>query len=206
MPRSTKVETEQRIEQVYKMLLGGATFPDLREHARAPEQNWNVSDAQIRRYMTAAHQLIRERFEAKADYSFNRHMLRREQLFAHAMGAGDFGTALRVLQDAAKLEGLYPPTKIAPTNPTGDQPYDSITLTEAERLAAIENLRARVGTPDGGAPADRPDDAGGSLLGILPGGDDGRGPDAGPLAGGPFAEFPEESADPGESPEWQEPG
>jgi hypothetical protein len=67
MPRSTKVETEQRIEQVYKMLLGGASFPDISAFARAAEQNWNVSDAQIRRYMTAAHQLIRERFEARAD-------------------------------------------------------------------------------------------------------------------------------------------
>ncbi len=178
MPRSTKVETEQRIEQVYKMLLGGATFPDLREYAHAPEQNWNVSDGQIRRYMTAAHQLIRERYEAKADYSFNRHMLRREQLYAHAMGAGDFGTALRVLQDEAKLEGLYPPTKIAPTNPTGDQPYDCHALTDAERLAALRHLHARVGAPDGSPAVDRQDDAGGSLLGPPPGGDDGRGPDA----------------------------
>jgi hypothetical protein len=184
MPRSTKVETEQRVEQVYKMLLGGAAFPDIREFARAPEQNWNVTDSQIRRYMTAAHQLIRERYMARADYSFNRHMLRREQLFAHCMGAGDFGTALRVLQDAAKLEGLYPPTKIAPTNPEGDKPYDGTTLTEAERLAALENLRARVGAPDGSPPPDRPDDAGGSLLGLSPGGDDGRGPEPGPLAGG----------------------
>jgi hypothetical protein len=206
MPRSSKVETERRVEQVYKMLLGGATFPDIREFGCAPEQQWDVSDTQIRRYMTAAHQLIRERFEAKADYSFNRHMLRREQLFAHAMGAGDFGTALRVLQDEAKLEGLYPPTKIAPTNPEGDKPYDSVTLTEAERLAALQNLRAQVGAPDGGASADGADDPGGSLLGLPPGGDDGRGIDPGPLAGGTADELPEEGADPGIEAEWQEPG
>ncbi len=106
--RSTKAETERRVEQVYKLLLGGATFPDIREFARDPEQNWNVTDAQIRRYMTVAYQLMRKRFEARADYSFSRHMLRREQLYAHAMGAGDFRTALVVLQDEAKLEGLYP--------------------------------------------------------------------------------------------------
>jgi hypothetical protein len=172
MPRSTKAETEQRVEQVYKMLLGGATFPDIREFAVAPEQQWDVSDTQIRRYMTAAYQLIRERYQAKADYSFNLHMLRREQLLAHAMGAGDFGTALRVLQDAAKLEGLYPPTKIAPTTPAGDQPYECNALSEPERLAALRNLHARVGTPNGSPPADGADDAGGSLLGPPPGGDD----------------------------------
>lgn len=111
MQRSTKAETEHRVEQVYKLLLGGATFPDLREFAHAPEQNWDVSDGQIRRYMTAAHRLIRERYEARADHSFAQHMLRREALFAHAMGAGDFNCALRILQDEAKLEDLYPAEK-----------------------------------------------------------------------------------------------
>jgi hypothetical protein len=117
--RSTKVETELRIEQVYKLLLGGATFPDIREFARAPEQAWTVTDAQLRRYMTVAHRRMRARFEARADYSFSQQMLRREQLYAHAMGAGDFRTALAVLQDQAKLEGLYPPTKTELTGRDG---------------------------------------------------------------------------------------
>src|SRR5579871_1040158 len=154
MPRSTQVETEQRIEQVYNLLLGGAAFPDLREFARAPEQNWGVTDAQIRRYMTAAHRRIKERYEARADYSLSKHMLRREQLYAHAMGAGDFRTALAILQDAAKLEGLYPPTKIAPTTPDGKEPYAA--LTDEERAAALQALYARVGAGGGGAPAEGP--------------------------------------------------
>jgi hypothetical protein len=204
MPRSTKAETEQRVEQVYKMLLGGATFPDIREFARAPEQNWNVTDSQIRRYMTAAHQLIRQRFEAKADYSFNLHMLRREQLFAHCMGAGDFGTALRVLQDAAKLEGLYPPTKIAPTTPEGDAPYAA--LTDDERAAAIAALYARVGQADRGPAAAGHADEGGSLLGAPDSDHDGRGADAGPLAGGPLDGPAEEGIAPLFETERQEPG
>jgi hypothetical protein len=152
MPRSTKVETEQRVEQVYKMLLGGATFPDIREFACAPEQNWGVTDTQIRRYMTAAHQRIKERYEARADHSFSKHMLRREQLYAHAMGAGDFRTALAVLQDEAKLEGLYPPTKIAPTTPDGEEAYEPRGFEPPEVLGILRDLASRLGLPPPAAP------------------------------------------------------
>jgi hypothetical protein len=144
MPRSTKAETEQRIEQVYKLLLGGAAFPDIREFACASEQNWAVTDTQVRRYMTEAHRRIKERYEARADYSFSKHMLRREQLYAHAVGAGDFGTALRILDSEAKLEGLFPPTKVAPTNPEGTDAYDAGGFTPAEVTAILGDLAARL--------------------------------------------------------------
>jgi hypothetical protein len=106
--RSTKADTEKRIEQVYKLLLAGACWPDLLQFASAPKQNWKVSERQLRNYITAANSRIRARYEARADYYFARHMLRRNQLYGLALGAGDFRTALRVLQDEARLEGLYP--------------------------------------------------------------------------------------------------
>jgi hypothetical protein len=170
--KSSKAEVLKRVEEVFKLRLGGAEFHDIREYAAAPEQAWGVSDTQLWRYIKAADALVKERFDAKAEHLLARHLLQRRHLYAHAMGAGDFGTALRVLQDEAKLEGLYRPTKIAPTNPTGDQPYECHALSESERLAALHNLHARVGPTDGGPPANRQDDAGGSLLGPPPGGDD----------------------------------
>jgi hypothetical protein len=93
-----------------KLRLGGAEFPDIREYAAAPEQQWNVSDSQLWRYIQAADALCKEYFNAKADHLLNRHLLQRRQLFAHALAAGDFATALRVLQDEGKLEQLYPQT------------------------------------------------------------------------------------------------
>jgi hypothetical protein len=170
--KSSKAEVLKRVEEVFKLRLGGAEFHDIRDYARAPEQAWNVSDSQLWRYIAAADKLVKERFDAKAEHLLARHLLQRRQLYAHAMGAGDFGTALRVLQDEAKLEGLYPPTKIAPTNPAGDQPYECNPLSDAERLAALRNLHARVGTPNGSPPPDGKDDEGGPLLGLPPGGDD----------------------------------
>jgi hypothetical protein len=171
MARSTKVETEQRIEQVYKLLLGGAAFPDIREFASAPEQNWNVSDKQIRRYMTAAHERIQKYAQAKEATNFALALLRRDQLYAHAMGAGDFRTALAVDQDRCKLLGLYAPLKVAPTNPEGTLPY--APLSDSERAAALALLHAALGAGSGGQIVDGTDGSDGSLL-VGPGADTDR--------------------------------
>jgi hypothetical protein len=141
-----------------KLRLGGAEFADLREYALAPEQAWNVSDGQLWRYIKAADRLCKRNFDAKADHLLARHVLQRRQLYAHAMGAGDFATALRVLQDEARLEGLYPPAKIAPTNPEGDKEYAG-GFTDADRAAALQRLHAAVGARPGAAAADGPNTA-----------------------------------------------
>jgi hypothetical protein len=172
---------------VFKLRLGGAEFADIREYARAPEQSWNVSDSQLWRYIAAADQLVKERFDARAEYLLQRHLLQRRTLYAHAMGAGDFRTALAILQDEAKLEGLYPPTKIAPTNPTGDQPYVG-SLTDDERLAALERLYASLGTRNGSTPLNGQNSAHGSLLAGSGAAPDGCRPDSGPVADGIVAQ------------------
>jgi hypothetical protein len=121
--KSTKAVVAQRVNEVLKLRLGGAEFLDIREYAAAPEQAWGVSDTQLWRYIREADALCREHFDAKAEHLLTRHLLQRRTLYAHAMGAGDFRTALAVLQDEAKLEGLYPPTKVAPTTPDGQQAW-----------------------------------------------------------------------------------
>jgi hypothetical protein len=150
--KSTKAEVRKRVEEVFKLRLGGANFADIVQYASAPEQAWGVSERQIWNYIRAADRLIVERFDAKAPYLLNRHLLQRNQVFAHAMGAGDFRTALAALKDEADLEGLYPPQKIAPTDPTGTQEY-AAAFTDADRAAALQGLYARLGAGGGAAPA-----------------------------------------------------
>jgi hypothetical protein len=105
--KSSSAETSRRVEKVFELRLGGAEFADIRQFAAAPEQQWDVSDRQLWRYLAAADELVRKRFDARADYLLNRHLLQRRTLYAHAVGAGDFGTALRILDSEAKLEGLF---------------------------------------------------------------------------------------------------
>jgi hypothetical protein len=150
----TKAEVRRRVEEVFKLRLGGAEFADVREYALAPEHAWGVSDGQLWRCIAAADKLVKERFDAKADHLLARHLLQRRQPYAHALGAGDFRTALAVLKDEADLEGLYLPKKVALTDPTGTQEFTG-GLTDADRLLALERLHARVGARPGAAPAIR---------------------------------------------------
>jgi hypothetical protein len=154
--KSTRAEVRKRVEEVFKLRLGGANFADIVQYASAPEQAWGVSERQIWNYIKAADELIVERFDAKAPYLLNRHLLQRNQLYAHCMGAGDYRTALAVLKDEAELEGLYPPHKIAPTDPTGTKEYAADVRAESEqlrKLPADELLRLyreALGPPDPG--------------------------------------------------------
>lgn len=58
---------------------------------------------------------------------------------------------LRIILDCqerrAKMLGTDAPTKVAPTDPTGEQPYKP--MTDAELDARIRELAAKVGAPEG---------------------------------------------------------
>jgi hypothetical protein len=109
--KSTKAEVLKRVEEVFKLRLGGAEYADVVQYASAAEQNWGVSERQIRNYIAAADKLMKERFDSRAEHLLARHLLQRRLLYAHALGAGDFSTALRILDSEAKLEGLFPAEK-----------------------------------------------------------------------------------------------
>jgi hypothetical protein len=145
--KSTKAEVRKRVEEVFKLRLGGAEFADIREFARAPEQSWNVSSSQLWRYIQAADRLIKQRFDARAEHLLHRHLLQRRTLYAHAMGAGDYRTALAVLQDEAKLEGLYPATKQELAGKDGGPLQWAPALKEVtdEELAILARLHDRAG-------------------------------------------------------------
>jgi hypothetical protein len=180
--KATKAVVAQRIESVLRIRLDGAQLHDIRDYANAPEQGWNVSDSQLRRYIAASDKLLAERLERDRDKLFARHVAQRQTLFARAVNSADFRTALATAKDEAELEGLYPPKKIAPTDPTGDKEYGG-GFTDDERRAILRAVVARLGLPDplpdaGGALA-----ADGSLLPGPAGPDAGCSASAGPLAG-----------------------
>jgi hypothetical protein len=161
--RATKAELCRRIFEVYKLRLGGAEFPDLREWARSPERGWVVSDGQLWRYIRAADRLCKRHFDGKADHLTARHVLQRRQLYAHAMNGSDYATALRVLQDEAKLLGLYPAKGLELTGKNGAPLYPPL---EAMVAALIEAERGGASDADGqrSEPGDRPAVAGSEKL------------------------------------------
>src|SRR5262245_40053797 len=148
--KSSKAEVRKRVEEVFKLRLGGANLADIVQYASAPEQAWGVSERQIANYIKAAEKLIVERYDAKAPCLLNRHLLQRDQLFAHAMGVGDFRTALAVLDSGAKLLGLFPAERHELTG-KGGGPLQTmqtvVELSDDERRAAVDALLARVDVP-----------------------------------------------------------
>src|SRR3954447_2601108 len=152
--KSTKAVVAQRVEEVFRLRLGGAELADIREYADAPERAWGVSESQLRRYVQAADDLCKERCDARAGHLLSRHLLQRRQLYAHAMSAGDYRTALAVLRDEADLEGLYPPQKRELSGPGGVPllpPWQELARLPRAELVDMYTERLKAVAANGGA-------------------------------------------------------
>jgi hypothetical protein len=104
--RATAAGVKLRVEQVLRLLLDGAQFHDVCQFAT--ENGWVLKERQVRRYMAKANDLLVLRQKDGRRKALARHSARREALYARALKAGDYRTALAVLDSLAKLQGLYP--------------------------------------------------------------------------------------------------
>lgn len=94
---------------------------------------------------------LREKCHEEAEAVRELELQRLDEMFVMAFEQVEGGKldaidrALRIMDRRAKLLGLDAPTKVAPTDPSGSQPYESLTDDErADRLAALfERARAR---------------------------------------------------------------
>ena len=105
MPKSSKAELAARVDEVLRIRLDGAQFHDIVQYAS--EKGWGVSDRQLWTYLRRADDLLVERQERKRKRLVARHLAQREALYARAVNAADYRTALAVLTDSAKLQELY---------------------------------------------------------------------------------------------------
>jgi hypothetical protein len=124
-----------RVQEVYKLLLAGAEFAEISQYAS--ERHWNVGERQVRRYMEIAYRRMADSIKRDRKQLLGRHLMQRRSLYARCLKNSDLRTALQTLRDEADLQGLYPPTKIAPTTPDGTRPYPGPALTRRERLVRI---------------------------------------------------------------------
>lgn len=144
MAKSDKATVTKRIHEVLKILLAGGEFEDIRQYAAA--KAWNISDRQLRRYQEWAYERLAEATNQNQKQLMGRHLMQRRGLYARALKTNDVRTALMVLKDEASLEGLYPPTKIAPTTPDGLYSYGHASgppLTREERFLRLLAAEAR---------------------------------------------------------------
>ena len=141
MPKSTKATVLRRVNEVLRLIVIGAEFEAIRQYADA--QDWQVSERQLRRYQESAYTHLANSTRRNHKQLLGRHLMQRRTLFAQALKEKDLRTALQVLRDEAALEGLYPPTKIAPTTPNGREPYRlavaDLTLQELQTLKRLQD-------------------------------------------------------------------
>src|SRR5271166_1869969 len=90
--RATKAQTLLRVEEVVRLLLDGATLPDLREVVREEEQKpgvWHLpegaeplSDSQLQRYIARAWKAIEDTCRTSRRRLVRRHVVRRRNYAA----------------------------------------------------------------------------------------------------------------------------
>src|SRR5580704_12472780 len=109
MPANTKsdnAEVKRRVEEIFRLRLNGAKRHVILRYAA--EKGWGVRVRQIETYISRADEMLVERREKSRKRVLARHLAQREELYYQALKAKDYRTALAVLEDDARLRGLYP--------------------------------------------------------------------------------------------------
>ena len=118
-PRPTDPTIARRVDEILRIRLDGAEFWDVREYVREKEKEagsaWEVkpdgkplTHSTIWRYIRRTNLLISQSCGASRDKLIQRHLAKRRNVYAKAIGQGDLRTALATLVDETKLLGLYP--------------------------------------------------------------------------------------------------
>jgi hypothetical protein len=115
--KATKAEISQRVEEVLRIRLDGAQMHDILQYAS--EKKWGVGERQLWNYVAASDDRLTARMEKDGDKLLARHIAQRRTLYARAINAADYRTALAVAKDEAELQGLYPSGKLELTGKGG---------------------------------------------------------------------------------------
>lgn len=134
-----------------RLRLDGAQFHDIVQYAS--EKGWGVSERMIRKYIAKADAVLVERMEKNSEPVIARHIAQRQTLYARAVNAADYRTALAIIDSEAKLRGLFPDKELKKTVPgaTPDtEPSKTLSREETMQIAlrAAKQARAEYKEPD----------------------------------------------------------
>jgi hypothetical protein len=135
-PKADNAEVLKRVEEVLRIRLDGAQFHDIVQYAA--EKGWGLKDRQIRTYIRRADALLVERQDTSRKRVIARHLAQRQALYARAVNAADYRTALAILADEAKLRGLY----------ASDREFRELCRLATEQGQRIRELENRLDAPE----------------------------------------------------------
>ena len=105
MAKADKKTIRQRVSELERLIINGGLPADAFQYSIA--KGWGVSRRQVRRYWSQAYDRIVDALEKDHKRLFGKHLSQRSVLHMKCLKEGDLRGALRVLQDEAKLLGLY---------------------------------------------------------------------------------------------------
>lgn len=129
-PKATNAEMTKRTNDIYKMMLVGASRGDIIQFV---SEKWQLDERSADNYIAKANALLETKIEQSQDMEFNRALQRREMLFQKCMTIQDYKAALSVEIDRSKLLKLYPATK-------ADITIKDESLTDEQRANRIAEL------------------------------------------------------------------
>jgi hypothetical protein len=153
--KATKTQIQTRVDEILCIRLDGAEFWHVREYVREKEQEagsvWELpagrkplSDPTLWRYIGMADEQLKVYSLSSRKKLLRRHLGQRRNLYAKAVSAGDYRTALAAVQDEAKLLGLYPPAKHELTGKGGKDLFPApkvLTREQFNQLTDEERLQ-----------------------------------------------------------------
>lgn len=105
--KSTKIETDKRTRAVQEWMMQGHSSADIVRQCTA---QWNITGRQAYKYIRKAYEAFRAQAENDIEARKQFHIHSRLKLFRDLQdkkASKPAGVALAILQDIAKLEGLY---------------------------------------------------------------------------------------------------
>lgn len=104
MGKPTKAEYEQRITEIYDLLLDGASRSEIHQHAA---EKWGANERSADALIAQARQRIEADAAAYRASAFAEHIAFRRKLRREAQQSGDGRLALEAARDESKLLSLY---------------------------------------------------------------------------------------------------
>lgn len=104
MVKSSKAEVEQRITDVYKLLLRRESTATIVHFAA---RTWGVAERQAKEYIAKARDRIKEEATEDRQMAIAEHLALRRDLYNRAYKDKQWAIAFQIAQDESKLLGLY---------------------------------------------------------------------------------------------------
>ena len=127
MPKSTKAEIEQRVNEVYDLLISRITYQAILSYGAS---KWGVKERQMNVYIARARERLRELNRESEEERLASAMASYNSLFARQVAEKDYKGARQTMDSIIRLQGLSGKDRKNPQIGLGQKGYVGLDLEE----------------------------------------------------------------------------